>query len=151
MERYIHILLAGGVIGSMALCMVEDIRKRQIHTAAIVGFIVLNGMMAWYEHQEWKQMAAGVVSGIAFLLISICTGEKIGKGDALLILGIGMHQGFWSALMIVFTAMLMVCVHGLLLLKKKKGWKYEIAFVPFLLVPYAAAIILQVCSDYISV
>ena len=46
MERYIHILLAGGVIGSMALCMVEDIRKRQIHTAAIVGFIVLNGMMA---------------------------------------------------------------------------------------------------------
>ena len=151
MERYIHILLAGIVIGSMVLCMLEDIRKKQIHTAMIAVFIVSNGIMAWHEQREWTQMAAGAALGICFLLISICTGEKIGKGDALLVFGIGVYQGFWTALMIVFTAMLMACVYGLFLLKKKKGWKYEIAFVPFLLVPYAAAVILQLCSNHMYV
>ncbi|MGN0357381.1 MAG: prepilin peptidase [Blautia sp.] len=151
MERSIHILLAGIVIGSMTLCMLEDIRKKQIHAAMIILFIVLNSIMAWYEQKEWTQMAAGAALGICFLLVSICTGEKIGKGDALLVLGIGVYHGFWTALMIVFTAMLMVCVYSLFLLKKKKGWKYEIAFVPFLLVPYAAAVILQLCSGHIYV
>lgn len=144
MEKYIHILLALITIGSMVVCMAEDICKKQIHTAVLVLFIMSSMLMAWYEQKEWTYIVAGTALGILFLLISICTHEKIGKGDAFLILGIGVYMGFWRALMIVFAAMFLVCIYGLVLLKKKKGWKYEIAFVPFLTVSYILAAGLQI-------
>ena len=89
-------------------------------------------------------MASGAVLGLLFLLISICTHERIGKGDGFLILGTGVYMGFWASFMIVFAAMLLVCIYGLFVIKKKRGWKYEIPFAPFLAASYIMAVILQV-------
>lgn len=143
MSNYIYILLIGMMIGSMAVCTVEDIWKKQIHMAAAGLFITASMMAAWYEQREWTYMASGAVLGVLFLVISICTHERIGKGDGFLILGTGMYMGFWASLMIVFTAMLLVSIYGLFMLKKKRGWKYEIPFVPFLSASYIMAVILQ--------
>lgn len=151
MEKYIYILLVGTILVSMAVCMVEDICKKQIHTAVVVLFIVASIMMAWYEQREWTCMAAGSVWGILFFIISICTCGKIGKGDAFFILGIGVYMGFWTSFMIIFAAMFLVCVYGLFLLKKKKGWKYEVAFVPFLTISYVLAAGLQIYDTYFTV
>ncbi|MDD7388464.1 MAG: prepilin peptidase [Lachnospiraceae bacterium] len=144
MKNCIYILLIGMMIGSMIVCTVEDIRKKQIHMAAAEVFITASMMAAWYEQREWTYMASGAVLGLLFLLISICTHERIGKGDGFLILGTGVYMGFWASFMIVFAAMLLVCIYGLFVIKKKRGWKYEIPFAPFLAASYIMAVILQV-------
>lgn len=151
MRNCIQVMAAVVVVVIMAVCTGEDICRKQIHTRNLALFIPANFLLAWCSRNEWKMMAAGAVLGIIFFVISICTEEKIGKGDAVLIIGMGINLGFWTALVVVFLALCEVCIYGLIFLRKRKGWSYEIAFVPFLLVPYVSAVIWQLYYSNLAV
>lgn len=146
MKIYIQIAATVVVIVTMLVCMAEDIYRKQVHVVYLTVFVLANLIMAWCNQNSWKMTAAGSILGVLFLSISICTEEKIGKGDAVFIGGMGIYLGFWSALMVVFLALILVCLYSLIFLKKKKGWSYEIAFVPFMLVPYAVVVVYQLCT-----
>lgn len=143
MRIFIQIAAVVIVIGTMTICMVEDLRGKQIHVVNLVAFVLANILMAWCNQNSWEMTAAGSTLGMLFWVISICTEEKIGRGDAVFIGGMGINLGFWSALTVVFLSLILVCLYGLIFVKKRKGWSYEIAFVPFMLVPYASAVIYQ--------
>lgn len=151
MKNYIQVIATIIVLVFMIVFTVEDISRKQIHTVRLAVFILLNFILAWSNQTDWITIVAGAILGILFLIISICTKEKIGKGDAIIIGGIGIYLGFQAALMIVFVALLMICIYGLFFVRKKNGWSCEIAFVPFLLVPYASAVILQLYNSTLSV
>lgn len=139
----IHFATAAMAIISMVVCTVRDILKKRIYLGETGVFVVANLVLAWCEQIDWKSMILGMLLGVIFMVVSLCTKERVGKGDAILIMGAGIYLGFIEALIVVFTALLLASVYGCFLLWKKKGWSCEMAFVPFLLIPYTGAVILQ--------
>lgn len=130
-------------ISFMIVCTIEDVLKKQICLRETGIFVAANLVLAWCERVGWRMLISGMVLGIFFMIISICTKEKIGKGDAILIMGTGSYLGGMGGLIVVFSALLLALVYGLFLVWKKKGWAYEMAFVPFLLIPYTGAVVLH--------
>lgn len=142
------IRLAAAVITVTVLivCSVEDISRKQIRLWETGIFIIANLILALCEQVGWRIIFSGIFLGFIFMVVSIYTKERIGKGDSLLIIGTGIYLGFGGTLTVVFAALLLASIYGLILVWKRKGWSYEIAFVPFMLVPYTAAIIMQFCG-----
>ena len=138
--------IVAAAIFCLTLCAVRDILQKQIYISEIIAFALINLILAWYEKIGWGAMVFGVLPGIVLFLVSVCSREKMGKGDAFLVMGAGIYLGIVKIFLVVFAALLLSSVYGLFLLWKKKGWAYEIAFVPFLLVPYTGAVILSFFS-----
>lgn len=139
----IHFAAAAMSIISMVVCTIRDIKRKQVGLGEMSLFMIANLILACCEAIECKNMILGMVLGVLFLLISIATRERVGKGDAILIMGAGIYLGFIELLVVVFVALLLASGYGFFLLWKKKGWSYEMAFVPFLLFPYTGAVILR--------
>ena len=141
---------AVGAIGTMIICTIEDIRKKQIHLWHTGIFVVQNVILACCEKRECSFILAGLMVGVVFLGISLCTGEKIGRGDAFFIMGMGAFLGFYNTVWVVFIALLTVSVYGtgLVLAGRRYKWSCEIAFMPFLLVPYMGSTLFQVYGNW---
>lgn len=76
-----------------------------------------------------------LLPGVFLLLISFCTREKVGYGDGLILLAIGLFTGFYQCFLIVCISLIISSVFGLLLLVFRKADKNsEIPFVPFLVI-----------------
>ena len=71
MRIFIQIAAVVIVIGTMTICMVEDLRGKQIHVVNLVAFVLANILMAWCNQNSWEMTAAGSTLGMLFWVISI--------------------------------------------------------------------------------
>lgn len=129
--------MKGIVFAFLLVCAVFDIRERQIPTVLIAGgFATACGAKAW-------QIGSGAVTigeacgsllpGILFLLLSFLTREKVGYGDGLLLLVLGLCVGFRSCLIDVCIGLIGASIFALgLLVFRKAQRNSEIPFIPFL-------------------
>ena len=85
------------LISLLGICSLEDIWKRQIHLIIIGLFGILGVILhLYYGKLSALDMCAGVFVGVVLYLVSIGSGEKIGKGDAFLVTSTGVYLGFWD-------------------------------------------------------
>lgn len=121
----------------LLVCAGFDMKEKQIPTALIAGgFAAAFGRKAW---QVWKGTAmlgdAGysLLPGTLFLLLSFLTREKVGYGDGLLLLVLGLFVGFRSCLIDVCIGLICASAFALILIVFRKAQRNsEIPFVPFL-------------------
>lgn len=144
MENRIPCIIMIVSVCILALCAAEDIRKKQVCLWLIMLFMGINLIFAYFAQMDWRMVLSGLIMGSVFMLISLCTRETIGKGDSLLIMGMGICLGFLSTLIVVFVSLLMASVYGIIGMKKHRKWSYKIPFVPFLMVSYTIVVFLQV-------
>lgn len=87
----------------------------------------------WTGEAYWGRVIGAMIPGIIMLLLSRLAKEQIGRGDGLILLGMGgcmdyieVMYSFWLALLLVFLVSAVLVVF--------KGVKYNIKlpFVPFL-------------------
>lgn len=127
-----------GLIGMLGICSVEDIWKRQVHVAVISIFGIIGIVLhVYYAKQSAFDLFAGMLVGIVLYIISILSGGRIGRGDALLVTSMGTYLGFWDNLTVLWMASVMAAVFGvMILIFLKKEREKRLPFVPFLLVAY---------------
>lgn len=141
---YMLLLLTAAV---MAVCTAQDLRRKRISAKYVFLFIAFNLFLAMMNRNSWKDMLMGMLLGISLFGTSMVTGGKIGKGDALIVMGVGIYLGIWMALLMFFCSLILSCLYGGYLLKKKKGWSCQMAFLPFLFVPYGGILMLRICGS----
>ncbi len=79
-------------------------------------------------------VAASLIPGAGFFLLSFCTGEKVGYGDGWTLMMIGLFLGAYRCFLILFAGLLAEsAVAAVLFALKKIGRDKEIPFLPFLL------------------
>lgn len=124
------------IVAGMVLTMLTytDIRKRRIPILPVLGMgAVLFALHVVAEKNVFK-ILCGMIPGMLLLLFSLLSKEKIGMGDAVLLVCLGMGYSFEQVLSMFFCALVLAAVvSGVLLSLKKVGRKTEIPFVPFLL------------------
>lgn len=141
--EYILLLFTAAV---MAVCTAQDVRKKKISANYVFLFIACNLFLAMMNKNGWKDMLTGMVPGISLFGISMVTRGKIGQGDALIVTGAGIYLGIWMTLLMFFCSLVLSCLYGGYLLKKKRGWSCQMAFLPFLFVPYGGILMLRICG-----
>ncbi len=128
---YQRILTGAVLLG----CAVTDLKCRKIYKAAAAGYLALAvlGQLA-RRTATVAQMAFGLLPGIFCLVVSWLSGQGLGYGDSVLVLGCGLSLGFWPCMETLFFAFFLSGLWAVILLVlRKAGRKKEIPFVPFLL------------------
>lgn len=75
----------------------------------------------------------GVILGAVFIGIALISGGKLGMGDALAILIIGIYMGGSGSALAVLYAMMMTALFSIVLLVIRRGKRdTELPFMPFL-------------------
>lgn len=126
------------------ICTITDIKDRNIYG----GLCVLNIIAGIIVHIlkrdiSGKSLGAGIIIGIIFLIISAISKEKIGYGDSLVFLTIGVIAGGEKSLLIIFLSFLLCSVFSVAgIVLKKITFKSSVAFMPFVLLGTLATIIL---------
>jgi leader peptidase (prepilin peptidase)/N-methyltransferase len=127
-------------VAVLVLCSITDIRCRRIERrilAAYGMFIVAGHLVGNKEGgiilimEDWM---AGMIPGVFCMVISLLSHQALGYGDSILITLCGLSIGLSDCLSILFTAFFCAGIVGLqMLVMRRKSRKYELPFVPFLL------------------
>ncbi len=126
------------LLGVLGMCGVEDVKRKELcGNLILLGGILGVVLHLYYGRLEWWDMLGGVSVGLVLLLVSFLTDEKIGKGDGLLIMVMGIYLGLWKNLALVWMASVLAGAFGIYFyLSQNKGRSYSLPFAPFLLVSY---------------
>lgn len=125
-------------LGILIIISVIDIKYRKIPVgvlaAANIGALVYQCLC---YGGDILLIIGGMMTGAVFLIISKVTGEGIGYGDSMGILGLGIYVGLWNILEILAGAFFVLAVCAIaVLIKKKMSRKGALPFYPFLTIAY---------------
>ena len=136
---------AFGLVCMYSITAFDDYRTRSIRLVEIIVFtiigIIINIVAPRYTVLS---VAGGVGVGLVMLAFSILSKEKLGKGDALIVMVSGLYLGFMNTLVLVWFSSILAAIFGLVTLRKYDNYReVELPFVPFLL---AAFLIIRICD-----
>lgn len=129
------------VLGKLA---VEDIRSLSISLLETLLYL-LCGIIYGLLRMDVFDLVFSIIPGIFLLFLAYITNQKIGYGDALIILANGLWLGsstsaiaiFISMLLILTVSLVMIFIYGFI--KKKAINDMKIACVPFIFAGTIAA------------
>ncbi len=123
-------------VAVMTVLSIYDIRSRRIPVA---GFAILFIMSVLYRmatdgsNVYIPDLVWGIVPGLLMMGLSLVTEQKVGTGDGILILILGLGMGPVRCVYVLAGAMVLCCVFcGVLLLIHRAGRNTQIPFVPFI-------------------
>ena len=134
-----------GLVFLYGITSFDDIRTRQVQLLEIIVFAVIGIIFNLYDRtNSLASIIGGVLIGVAVLLFSILTNEKIGKGDAYIIMVTGLYLGFMNTLVLLWISSIFAAVIGMIILRKyDNSMQKELPFVPFLLLGYISICVLR--------
>jgi len=131
-------LLKLTIVVVLAICSVQDIRKKKIYLWLILlGGLLIAVCVPFCEEVSMLDRFGGILVGMVVILISVLTRGKIGLADGILLCATGFGLGFWSNLELFGIALFLAAIVSILLLMLRLAdRKKAIPFVPFLLLAY---------------
>ena len=120
-----------------------DARKREFSMFFCIAGFLLAVICLWSRpDKEWLSILFGLIPGAMLLIVAVLTEEKIGIGDAVVALLIGLAYPFEKVFVVIMVAFLGAFLVSLVLVVlKKAGRKTQMAFVPFLTMGVLCAMI----------
>lgn len=125
-----------GIIFMMAIISVFDIKTRTIPLWGIVCVFVITIAYIWkIENIQLIDILFSIVPGFFFIFLSFVTRERIGYGDGVIILAIGLVMGLEQCVFVISIAILLSSLFASILLVRRVATKNtQVAFIPFLTV-----------------
>ena len=129
---------------AMAFLSVEDIRFKSINISA--GFALaaaMTGFSLW-QGSDAAKMVIGCIPGVVAAVLSGVTHGKLGLGDAIVILAVGIWCGIDKTGLIMMIALVCAALTAaVLLIIKKATRKTALPFIPFIFAGYITCEILS--------
>ncbi len=128
----------------LVVLAVADVRKKRLPLLLLLsgGFFIIAQSFCDRDISVIS-LAAGGMTGVLFLFVSMITKEAFGYGDSILILIMGTFLGFWDILYLLMGAFLMAAVFSaVMLIKTRFDRKASFPFVPFLTIAYIGGMLL---------
>lgn len=125
------------VLALTCLCAAYDMQKKEIPIWPVWIGIIL-AVVVWIcriftGEAEFTEMIFAVLPGLFLLVIGFFSKEKVGFGDGILLIMIGLMVGFSFCLGILCVGLMSACLYALfLLIFRRAGRGDSFPFVPFL-------------------
>ncbi|MDE5866818.1 MAG: prepilin peptidase [Lachnospiraceae bacterium] len=138
-----NILMEVLVCGLLCICSIFDIRKKELPLLVlIIGFLAAFGTRMWHICKGLETVsgiAESLLPGVFFLLLGFCTREKVGYGDGLMLIILGLFLGFFRCFLILCVGLIFSSVFALILLIfRKVGRNSRLPLIPFLTIGMGA-------------
>lgn len=133
------------ILGMLGICSLDDIRNRQVRLGILVGFMV-EAMLGWIFLWEkpMESVFISMIPGLVFFILAYITKGAIGEGDGLVLIVAGVFSGISCILRVLVSAVFLSSGYALFLsIVRKKSRKYEMPFVPFLLLGFVGDFLLE--------
>ena len=129
---------AFGLVCMYGFTAFDDIKTKQVRLFEILAFGILGiAIELIYKHHSLMSILGGVGVGALMLVFSIASKEKIGKGDAFIVMVSGLYLGFVDTLSLLWISSVYSLFAGIIIIRKyDNSIDYELPFVPFLLAGY---------------
>ncbi|MCR4990314.1 MAG: prepilin peptidase [Lachnospiraceae bacterium] len=140
----IHLVLNAASLFGMTVLSIEDILHKSIKKWMVFLFII-SGLVISCLVRDLSEIFRSVLPGMFLLILGSISGEKIGYGDGLTTVGLGLWAGYKSTYIAVFAGILMSFASSVIyvavtkILKKKR--QDNIPFIPFLMAGLVVSII----------
>lgn len=129
---------------------VVDIRRLKINIipAAVVGVFGLLMNTLVYKRPVWWM--AGLAVGLVLLLAALVSRERIGYGDGIIFLVLGVCVEPESVLWILWLSMLAAGIVGCVgVIRGKRDRKSAMPYIPFVLAAYVAVFLLKMAGGLV--
>lgn len=126
----------------------QDLRKRKIAIPFLLfGILLAIASMFLMREVVWWERVAGAFIGILMLGVCKVTKEAIGMADCILILYLGIMEGYLSCICMLCYTTFLCCIFcigclGFKIITKKQ----RIPFIPFLLLGFTCHVLLRAMS-----
>lgn len=129
---------AFGLAMFYSLTAIDDVKTRSIRVLEVIVFAVIGLLIdVTLKPYSWISIAGGVGVGAFVYILSLLTKEKIGKGDAMIVMVSGLYLGFMNTVIVLWLASILAAIIGSVMVKCQGcRMDMEIPFVPFLLGAY---------------
>lgn len=120
----------------LAMSAYIDVKKKIVY----VGLCIVNMMAAiivhlLYMQSNWIDIVSGMFIGVFVFLISVLLKEKIGKGDAWIMITIGMIEGGNISFAVLVWALVICSIVSIIgLVINKYNIKTQVSFIPYIFV-----------------
>ena len=129
---------------------IVDIRRLRINIipAVMVGAFGLLMNVLVYKRPVWWM--AGLAVGIVLLLAALISRERIGYGDGVIFLVLGVCVEPVSVLWILWLSMLAAGIVGCVgVIRGKRDRKSAVPYIPFVLAAYVAVFLLKMAGGLV--
>jgi leader peptidase (prepilin peptidase)/N-methyltransferase len=124
--------------------VVSDVRKSSIPLWWLFGNGLLAVAVLYVSDAAFSEMMWGLLPGTILLLLALVTEGRIGKGDAFLVLVMGMYLGLWACFSVLLLSLSLAAVFGVFRKAVRHvSMKRSVIFTPFLCMGFG---IWWVCS-----
>lgn len=125
------IILVTGIL--LAILAWIDVKTKTVPVVLIGVLALFLALTGFYIKLSIPFMVFGCIPGMVALFITYVTKGKLGKGDGLILLALGIGCGLDRVMLVWGIALTMAAVTGIVLLVLKRATrKTELPFVPFL-------------------
>lgn len=122
------------IIG-LGLLAVIDMKNKKVPIWLIEVFAIICFILRWVEGSSVWTFLLGLLPGIVLLVLAICSGEKIGIGDAFVVGILGIGYTIENVISILGISLFFIAIWAIgLLIMKKANRKTELPFLPYLFV-----------------
>lgn len=125
---------------------IEDIFKKEISALVLYFYLATGIILGIIQGHIWEMVIASV-PGLMLLLVGFISSEKIGYGDGLSILALGVWIGIWHSAIAIALGMLLAALIalGYILVCKLKRRMIDshtrIPFIPFLYIGLVVSVV----------
>lgn len=126
-----------GLVCLYGITSLDDIKTKHVQLLEIIAFGLLGIIYnIVYKPHSVASLLGGVAIGLFVMVFSVLSKEKIGKGDAYIIMVTGLYLGFMDTALLLWISSVMAFLAGIVIIRKYDNREMEIPFVPFLLLGY---------------
>ncbi len=140
MTAALYDMTVSGVLPGMGILLTGtyfDIRKKELPVVwlFVCGIIAAAGCILRLCKGEvyWQTLIMTIMPGIFLVFLSFASGRKLGAGDGIIFMMIGMISSLQRVLFVLMSSLLLTSIYSICLLAAGKGKKNQtIPYVPFI-------------------
>ncbi len=126
--------------------LIQDLREKRISYLWLLINALVAIVVSCVCGMEIPDMLLGLIPGGILLLASLVTGDRIGRGDACIVLIMGIYTGLSTCFFSLLLALILSAVFGVVMvILGRFGMKRGVIFTPFL----CMGSVLAYCLEYL--
>ena len=131
-------MMNGVIIVFLIPCTITDLKSKTIPIwwTVVFGISAMIYQIFW-KKQKLETILFSMIIGVTLLVAAKISNQRIGYGDGIIFLILGLWIGFWDGISLLFFSLILSSIISVyLIIVRRKGRDYRIPFIPFVTAAY---------------
>ncbi len=131
-------MMNGVIVVFLIPCTITDLKSKTIPIwwTVVFGISAMIYQIFW-KKQKLEAILFSMIIGVTLLVAAKISNQRIGYGDGIIFLILGLWIGFWDGISLLFFSLILSSIISVyLIIVRRKGRDYRIPFIPFVTAAY---------------